>query len=246
MTDTLLANATRLRAGLALRLRARPAARAPADGVRRVTCVDKANVLRSLYFFREIFLEIAQEYPDIEAECCYVDATAQALVIEPEHFCVIVTENLFGDILSDLGGGTAGGIALCGSGNIGDGPAYFEPIHGSAPSIAGRGLANPIGQLLSAAADARAPRRGASGRRAASVGGRGARHRSAAGRDQRLGPRRRRTGRRGGHRGARLSITTRRRSGPRARAASGARCVVGAHVGYNPVALRLQESTVIP
>ena len=152
MTDTLLATrpgcerVSRYAFELARR---RPGA--PEDGVRRVTCVDKANVLRSLYFFREIFLEIAEDFPDIEAECLYVDAAAQALVLGPEHFCVIVTENLLGDILSDLGGGTIGGISLCGSGNIGDGAAYFEPIHGSAPTIAGKGLANPIGQLLSAA-----------------------------------------------------------------------------------------------
>ncbi len=130
---------------------ARTRAGAPVDGRRRVTCVDKANVLRSLWFFREVFLEVASQYPDIEAECLYVDAAAQALVLEPQHFDVIVTENLFGDVLSDLGGGTIGGIALCPSGNIGDDCAYFEPIHGSAPSIARAGRANPIGQLLAAA-----------------------------------------------------------------------------------------------
>jgi 3-isopropylmalate dehydrogenase len=124
---------------------------APADGRSRVTCVDKANVLRSLDFFREVFLEVADEYPDIEAECLYVDAAAQSLVIEPEHFDVIVTENMFGDILSDLGGATVGGIALCPSGNIGESAAYFEPIHGSAPSITRTGVANPIGQILSGA-----------------------------------------------------------------------------------------------
>jgi 3-isopropylmalate dehydrogenase len=123
----------------------------PADGVARVTLVDKANVLASMFFFREVFLEVAADYPDIAAECLYVDAAAQALVMRPEHFDVIVTENMFGDILSDLGGGTVGGIAMCPSGNIGDAAAYFEPIHGSAPEIAGRGLANPIGQILAAA-----------------------------------------------------------------------------------------------
>jgi 3-isopropylmalate dehydrogenase len=116
-----------------------------------VTCVDKANVLRSLYFFREVFLEVAAGYPDIEAECLYVDAAAQALVMTPEHFDVIVTENMFGDILSDLGGGTVGGIAMCPSGNVGAECAYFEPIHGSAPAIAGLHRANPIGQILAAA-----------------------------------------------------------------------------------------------
>jgi isocitrate/isopropylmalate dehydrogenase len=124
---------------------------APADGEHRVTLVDKANVLRSMYFFRQVFLEVAAEYPDIAPECLYVDAAAQALVMEPEHFDVIVTENLFGDILSDLGGGTIGGVAMCPSGNIGSDHAYFEPIHGSAPSIARRGLANPLGQILAGA-----------------------------------------------------------------------------------------------
>ncbi|HEX3786561.1 MAG TPA: isocitrate/isopropylmalate dehydrogenase family protein [Pseudonocardiaceae bacterium] len=124
---------------------------APADGVRRVTCVDKANVLRSMYFFRSVFLEIAAEYPTVEAECRYVDAAAQALVMEPEHFDVIVTESMFGDILSDLGGGTIGGVALCPGGNIGAELAYFEPIHGSAPSIAGQDKANPLSQILATA-----------------------------------------------------------------------------------------------
>ncbi|MFI1096500.1 isocitrate/isopropylmalate dehydrogenase family protein [Streptomyces sp. NPDC020917] len=124
---------------------------APADGVRRVTCVDKANVLRSMYFFRSVFLEVAEEYPGVEAECRYVDAMAQALVMEPEHFDVVVTESMFGDILSDLGGGTVGGVALCPGGNIGDARAYFEPIHGSAPTLAGQDRANPLSQILAAA-----------------------------------------------------------------------------------------------
>jgi isocitrate/isopropylmalate dehydrogenase len=104
-----------------------------------------------MYFFRQVFLEVAADYPDISAECLYVDAAAQALVMRPEEFDVIVTENMFGDILSDLGGGTVGGIAMCPSGNIGDAAAYFEPIHGSAPGLAGRGVANPLGQILAAA-----------------------------------------------------------------------------------------------
>jgi isocitrate/isopropylmalate dehydrogenase len=124
---------------------------APADRVSRVTLVDKANVLASMYFFRQVFLDVAADYPDISAECLYVDAAAQALVMRPEEFDVIVTENMFGDILSDLGGGTVGGIAMCPSGNIGDAAAYFEPIHGSAPGLAGRGVANPLGQILAAA-----------------------------------------------------------------------------------------------
>jgi 3-isopropylmalate dehydrogenase len=121
------------------------------DGVRRVTCVDKANVLRSMYFFRSVFLEVAAEYPTVQAECRYVDAVAQSLVMEPEHFDVIVTESMFGDILSDLGGGTIGGVAFCPGGNIGDERAYFEPIHGSAPSLAGKDRANPLSQILATA-----------------------------------------------------------------------------------------------
>jgi 3-isopropylmalate dehydrogenase len=120
------------------------------QGKKRVTCVDKSNVLRSFVFFRQIFKEIAQNYPDIEPDYLYVDAAAQALILEPDRFDVIVTENLFGDILSDLGGATVGGIGLCAGANIGDQWAYFEPIHGSAPALAGKGLANPLAAILSA------------------------------------------------------------------------------------------------
>ncbi len=124
---------------------------APADGKRRVTLVDKANVLRSFAFFRRIFLETAADFPNIEAECLHIDAAAAALVNRPGHFQVIVTENLFGDILSDLGGATIGGLGMCPGANIGEKLSYFEPIHGSAPDIAGRSLANPTSQILAAA-----------------------------------------------------------------------------------------------
>ncbi|MEW5957204.1 MAG: isocitrate/isopropylmalate dehydrogenase family protein [Chloroflexota bacterium] len=120
------------------------------NGKKRVACVDKSNVLRSFAFFRQIFKEIAAAYPDIQTDFLYVDAAAQALVLEPDRFDVIVTENLFGDILSDLGGATVGGIGVCAGANIGDHHAYFEPIHGSAPALAGRGLANPLAAILSA------------------------------------------------------------------------------------------------
>lgn len=120
------------------------------NGKKRVTCVDKSNVLRSFAFFRQIFKEIAQNYPDIEPDTMYVDAAAQALVLEPDRFDVIVTENLFGDILSDLGGATVGGIGLCAGANLGDQYAYFEPIHGSAPTLAGTGRANPLAAILAA------------------------------------------------------------------------------------------------
>jgi isocitrate/isopropylmalate dehydrogenase len=118
---------------------------------RKVTCVDKSNVLRSHVLFREVFTEVAEEYPGIATEYLYADAAAQALVLRPDEFDVLVTENFLGDVLSDLGGATVGGISVCPSGNIGEHGAYFEPIHGSAPAIAGRGLANPVGQLLAAA-----------------------------------------------------------------------------------------------
>jgi 3-isopropylmalate dehydrogenase len=115
---------------------------------KRVTCVDKSNVLRSFAFFRQIFKEVAQNYPDVEPDYLYVDAAAQALILEPDRFDVIVTENMFGDILSDLGGATIGGIGLCPGANIGDHYAYFEPVHGSAPSLAGTGRANPLAAIL--------------------------------------------------------------------------------------------------
>ncbi|MFC4562986.1 isocitrate/isopropylmalate dehydrogenase family protein [Nocardiopsis mangrovi] len=124
---------------------------APADGVRRVTCVDKSNVLRSFAFFRSIFDEVAQDYPGIERDYRYADAAGHDLVANPGHFDVLVMENFLGDILSDVGAATVGGLGMCPSGNIGDDNAYFEPIHGSAPLIAGRDLANPTSQVLSAA-----------------------------------------------------------------------------------------------
>ncbi len=118
------------------------------NGKKRVACVDKSNVLRSFAFFRQIFKEIGEDYADIEQDYLYVDAAAQALVLEPDRFDVIVTENLFGDILSDLGGATVGGIGVCAGANIGDKYAYFEPIHGSAPGLAGKGEANPLAAIL--------------------------------------------------------------------------------------------------
>ena len=124
---------------------------APEDGRRRVTFVDKSNVLRSFHFFRTIFKQVAEEITEVETEYLYADAAAAALIIRPEHFQVVVTENMLGDILSDLGGATVGGLGMCPSGNIGDGLAYFEPIHGSAPDIVGKNLANPISQIRSAA-----------------------------------------------------------------------------------------------
>ena len=117
----------------------------------RVTCVDKANVLGSFAFFRSIFLERAARYPQITAECAYVDAVGLNLVLRPWRFDVLVTENMFGDILSDVGAGLIGGMGMAPSADIGDRHAVFQPCHGSAPDIAGRGIANPAAMLLSAA-----------------------------------------------------------------------------------------------
>ncbi len=117
----------------------------------KVTAVHKANVLKKTDgLFKEIFYEIAKEYPDIETEDFYVDATAMYLITNPTNFEVIVTTNLFGDILSDEGAGLVGGLGLIPSANIGQDAALFEPVHGSAPDIAGQKKANPIAMLLSA------------------------------------------------------------------------------------------------
>lgn len=116
----------------------------------KVTGVHKANVLKkSDGLFREIFYEVAKKYPEIETEDYYVDATAMYLITKPESFDVIVTTNLFGDILSDEGAGLVGGLGLIPSANIGENAALFEPVHGSAPDIAGQGKANPIAMMLS-------------------------------------------------------------------------------------------------
>ena len=117
----------------------------------KVTCVDKANVLESFAFFREIFLEKAASYPDIEADCMYVDAAGMTLVKAPWIFDVIVTENMFGDILSDIGAALMGGMGLAPSADIGEGRAVFQPCHGSAPDIVGQGKANPTAMILSGA-----------------------------------------------------------------------------------------------
>lgn len=124
---------------------------APADGVRRVTCVDKANMFRSYAFFRRVFQEVAREYPGVEAECAYVDAMSMYLTQAPWRYDVIVLENMFGDILSDLGAATVGGLGMAPSGDIGGRWALFQPSHGTAPDIAGQGIANPLAMILSAA-----------------------------------------------------------------------------------------------
>jgi 3-isopropylmalate dehydrogenase len=117
----------------------------------RVTCVDKANVFRSMAFFRKVFDERAAAFPDVEARHHYIDATALDLVRRPWDFDVIVTENMFGDILSDQTAALVGGMGMAPSGDIGERHAMFQPCHGSAPDIAGQGRANPTATILSAA-----------------------------------------------------------------------------------------------
>ncbi|MDO0929480.1 isocitrate/isopropylmalate family dehydrogenase [Streptomyces sp. TG1A-8] len=115
----------------------------------RVTFADKPNVLRhSSAFARGRLEEIAAEYPEIEYEILNVDAVALWMTRRPERFGVVVAENMFGDILSDLGGGVMGGLGLAPSANIGENGNYFEPVHGSAPALAGTGRANPLAAFL--------------------------------------------------------------------------------------------------
>jgi 3-isopropylmalate dehydrogenase len=118
---------------------------------RKVTCVDKANVFRSMAFFRKIFFEVAERHPGVTAEAAHVDAMALYMVQKPWDFDVLVMENIFGDILSDLGAGLVGGLGLAPSGEIGDQHAMFQPSHGSAPQLAGRNIANPMATILSGA-----------------------------------------------------------------------------------------------
>jgi 3-isopropylmalate dehydrogenase len=117
----------------------------------RVTCVDKANVFVSMAFFRKIFDERAAAFPDIEARHNYIDATALDLIRKPWEFDVLVTENMFGDILSDQTAALVGGMGMAPSADIGDRHGLFQPCHGSAPDIAGQGKANPTATILSAA-----------------------------------------------------------------------------------------------
>jgi 3-isopropylmalate dehydrogenase len=117
----------------------------------RVTLVDKANVLPSMAFFRQVFDDVAREFPGVNTDRVYVDAAALYLVQRPEMFDVIVTENMFGDILSDLGAALVGGMGMAPSADIGERYAVFQPSHGSAPDIAGQGIANPVAAILSAA-----------------------------------------------------------------------------------------------
>ncbi|MHA7773814.1 isocitrate/isopropylmalate dehydrogenase family protein [Roseibium sp. M-1] len=117
----------------------------------KLTCVDKANVFASLAFFRQIFDEVKAEFPDVPVGYNYVDAQALDLVRKPWEFDVLVMENMFGDILSDLAGGLVGGMGMAACGEIGDETGLFQPAHGSAPDIMGEDKANPLAAILSGA-----------------------------------------------------------------------------------------------
>ncbi len=118
---------------------------------RKVTSVDKANVLDCSRLWRDVVTRVAKEYSDVKLSHMYVDSAAMLLVSRPADFDVLLTENMFGDILSDQAGGIVGSLGLLASASIGGTVGLYEPVHGSAPDIAGRGIANPLGAILSAA-----------------------------------------------------------------------------------------------
>jgi isocitrate dehydrogenase (NAD+) len=122
------------------------------EGRRKVTLVHKANILKAVSgLFLDVAREVARDYPDIQSEEMIVDATCMNLVLDPKRFDVIVTTNLFGDIISDLCAGLVGGLGLAPGANIGRDAAMFEAVHGSAPDIAGKSIANPCALMLGAA-----------------------------------------------------------------------------------------------
>ena len=124
---------------------------APRDSKRRVTVCDKANILRSYAFFRAVCNDVAAGYPDVEIDYAYADAITVHLVKRPDFYDVIVAENMFGDIISDLGAATIGGMGLSASAELGDERGLFQGAHGSAPDIAGQNVASPLATILSGA-----------------------------------------------------------------------------------------------
>ena len=116
---------------------------------RIVTCVDKSNVLKTFAFFRKVFAEVSRKYPDVVSQYMYADAMTQYMIFHPEELNIVVTENMFGDILSDLGAATVGGLGIAYSANLSETQGMFEPVHGSAVDIAGKGVANPIAMIMS-------------------------------------------------------------------------------------------------
>jgi 3-isopropylmalate dehydrogenase len=126
---------------------------AAAHGKRSVVMADKSNVMRYGHeLWQRCFAELAAAYPEIEARHLFVDALAMQMILRPEQFEVVVTNNMFGDIVTDLGAALQGGLGLAASANLHPGrTSMFEPVHGSAPKYAGTGRANPVGAILSAA-----------------------------------------------------------------------------------------------
>jgi 3-isopropylmalate dehydrogenase len=118
---------------------------------RKVLSVDKANVLECSRLWREVVTRCAKDYPEIKLSHMYVDSAAMSLVQRPRDFDVVLTENMFGDILSDQAGGVVGSLGLLASASLGGKVGLYEPVHGSAPNIAGKGIANPLGAILSVA-----------------------------------------------------------------------------------------------
>jgi 3-isopropylmalate dehydrogenase len=121
---------------------------APKDGKKRVTCVVKNNVLFGCRFFTEVFEEIGRQYPEVEKDIAIVDAFTQWLIGQPEYYDVVVTTNMFGDIVTDLASVLQGGMGMAVGCNVGDEHAMFEPIHGSAPKYAGKDRVNPMAMIL--------------------------------------------------------------------------------------------------
>jgi len=117
----------------------------------KVLSVDKANVLECSRLWREVVIRCAKDYPGVQLSHMYVDSAAMSLVHRPQDFDVVLTENMFGDILSDQAGGVVGSLGLLASASIGGPVGLYEPVHGSAPDIAGKGIANPLGAILTVA-----------------------------------------------------------------------------------------------